>query len=175
MHPRSATAPWRRPDVLVVAGFILASLAVVVIGSLAGEGAGGGHAVLHATTSAVLFGLGLVILVRRPRATLANRAPVIGLAAFGIGTLVEAIGAFGFVGDERTDLAIVHDLGLGLTQLGMIAAIAGGAIGLRALARRALPSGRLGGAVATTIGVVVFLGGMTVFATLVGFPPFLGS
>ena len=170
-HP----APHPRVDVACVIGLLLASLAVVVAGSLVGEASGGGHAILHATTSGALFGIALAILVRRPRATPGNRVPAIGLAAFAIGTLVEGIGALGFAGDQRTYLPVVHDLGLGLTQLGMLAFVVGGAIGVRALARRVLPDGRVGRAVAATIGVVVLVGGLPVFATLAGRAPFLGS
>lgn len=167
--------PRVRTEVALVVGLMLASLVVVVTGATVGEGSGGGHAILHALTSGVLFGLGLVILVRRPRPTLASRAPVIGVVAFGSGTLVEGIGAFGFVGDARTDLALVHDLGFGLSQLGMVAFVIGGAIGLHGLARQVLPKDPLGRTVATAIGLVALVAGLATFAVLGGFAPFLGS
>lgn len=169
------STPRVRTEVALIIGLMLASIVVVVTGATVGEGSGGGHASLHALTSGVLFGLGLVILVRRPRPTLASRAPVVGIVALGSGTLVEGIGAFGFVGDARTDLAFVHDLGLGLSGLGMVAFVIGGAIGLHGLARQVLPGDPLGRTVATAIGLLALVGGFVIFATLAGFAPFPGS
>lgn len=175
MDPQTPNARQRGPAVLVTAGLLLIAIFLVVIGLLVEPGGSGGHATLHGLTSAVVFAGAMAIVMRRRHATIGTQAPALGLVAFGIATLVEGIGAYGFVGDERTDFAVVHDLGIGLAPLGLIALVVGASIGVNAWARGTLPRGPLGRTVAAGIGVVALLGGLAVFVTLTGLAPLLGS
>lgn len=100
-------------------------------------------------------------------AELARRVLVTGLAVAGGGQLMEGLGAFGYTGNGRENvLAVAHDLGLGISTLGLLALMFG--IGLSILV---VLSRRLGleerwmkflvGVV--VVGLILFVGGSFIF------------
>ena len=111
--------------------------------------------------------VGVAILTRWPRAGLAAAAPAIGLASYAIAQLVEGIGALGYdtIRDTRSDLALAHDLGLGLTALAMLSVVAGLAMGLGVAAARQRGAARVVGG-ASALAVAVF--GLLFVKTMIG-------
>ena len=146
---------------LVVA--ILACLAQVVVSQLLTQVVAAGHATLHALVALVALLPALAIAWRWPAAGLASRAPVLGLLALAVAQLTESLGAFGYGPDNDTrinGMVALHDLGLGLTALGLMLAVAGFAIGIAVAASRRQGPARLvilGGAVGIAIGGALFV------------------
>lgn len=151
--------------------FIVALLAIEIVqlglARVIGAGESAGHATLHAIAALSFLAIAGLLLWRRPDAGTAVRAPALGLAALSIALLVESFGAYGFAADNDTRnwFAVVHDLGSGLTSLGLIAAFAGAGLGLAALSLRRRGIARGAGLAA---GVVVVVTGVLGVKMLVG-------
>jgi hypothetical protein len=149
---RAGTLVW----LIVVMGAI--ALAQLGLAPVIGAGESAGHATLHAVTALPLLGIAGLILVRWPDAGLTVRAPALGFTALASSQIVESFGAYGFEADNatRNGFAVVHDLGLALTPLGLLAAIIGVGLGLGALSMRRRGLAR-GAGLAATVGVVAAL------------------
>jgi hypothetical protein len=142
----------------------VAAVALVQLGlaQVIGAGESAGHATYHALTALMLLAIAGLILVRWPDAGLTVRAPALGFALLATSQLVESFGAYGFEADNdtRNGFAVVHDLGLGLTPLGLLAAVIGVGLGLGALSMRRRGLARGAGLVATVVVVVAALLGV---------------
>lgn len=150
--------------VLVVGGVLAALVWFLVAGMLA-EPESAEHARLHAAIVAMLLLVAGAIRTRWPSAGLASWAPAVGLSLLAVGQAFEAIGAIGFDASGRQGLAELHDIGLMITPLGMVATVIGITIGL------AVGSGRQAGAARWTgiaAAIVVLVGGLTVVKTMIG-------
>lgn len=118
----------------VVVAMIVLALAQLVVAGVLADGEAAGHAWFH-----VLFfvlpslALAAIIVFRWPDAGLAARLPVLGFCTLAAAQLVESVGALGFGVDNETrvnGIVVLHDLGLGLTGIGLLAALLGSATGL---------------------------------------------
>lgn len=79
------------------------------------------HPRFHAGSAMLLLGVAWLAVVRGP-ATVARRSVAGAGLLLAVAFLVESVGGFGFDLHGRNDLAIVHDLGLGATALGLLGA-----------------------------------------------------
>jgi hypothetical protein len=144
--------------------------AVVGIGLLIGagviaEGDAAGHVRYHALSALVVLAIAALI-ARRAAGSGPAMAPAIGLWVFAAAQLVESVGGAGFdaANEQRNSLAVIHDLGMVLTLVGLIAAVVGIALGgWQALDRRRVPRTFAVGGGAAILGV-----GLLVVKTLVG-------
>jgi len=147
-----------------------AAIALLLLGlaQVIGAGEAAGHATFHALSALPLLTIAGLLLGRWPEAGLAVRGPASGLGAMAIALLVESIGAYGFEADNETrnGLAVVHDLGLTLTAIGLPAAIIGVGLGLGALSMRGHGFARGAGVVGTVTFVAV---GLLFVKTMTGF------
>lgn len=171
--------PRSRPsvDVIVVsAGMVLAVALLAGVGIVAPDN-DTGHARFHASTALVALLVAAGILWVRPRPTLANRAPVVGLVALAVAMLVESVGALGFGPDgyaRVNDLVVLHDLGLLLTPLAMMAMVLALAIGAGAVIWQRTPGRAAARGAAALAGLAVVALGLFLIATMTGMTPFLG-
>ncbi|MEO6206748.1 MAG: hypothetical protein ABIP77_02185 [Candidatus Limnocylindrales bacterium] len=126
---------------------VLATLAVGLIG-VSGIFYSGvlatGHVQLHAIIALIFVMIAGAIAWRNPQARRPTQALIIGLLIFAAAQLVESVGGFGYdaANEKRVNgFASVHDVGVGVAPIGLIA-LAFGLIAALAgkLARRA--SGR---------------------------------
>lgn len=150
--------------VLMLGGIAAALGWFLVAGTLA-DAEAADHAQLHATIVAVLLLVAGAIRARWPAAGLASWAPTVGLLLFATGQAFEALGAIGYDAAGRQKLAELHDVGLMVTPLGLVATVVGIAIGL------ALGPGRRAGAarwVGIAAAIVVLVGGLAVVKTMIG-------
>lgn len=99
-----------------------------------------GHAQFHAIFALFVVLPALAIATRRgSEPTIASTAPIVGLASAAIAQLVESVGALGYGPDNDlrvNGLVALHDIGLAITPLGLIAALAGVTVGIGVLVRR---------------------------------------
>jgi hypothetical protein len=142
-----------------------AAVGLLVVADVIADGSAAGHVRFHALTALVVLAIA-VLPARLSDGSARGTAPAVGLWLLAAAQLVESVGGAGFdaANATRNGLAVIHDLGMGLTAFGMVAAVVGIAIGVRdALARRGVQSGfALGGAVA-------FLAlGLVAIKTLIG-------
>jgi hypothetical protein len=145
--------------------------AVVGVGLLVGadviaNGQAAGHVRYHALIALVVLAIA-VVSARRAGDSWRAFAPSIGLWLLAFAQLVEAVGGAGFDADNETrnGLAVIHDLGIGLTSLGLVAVILGIAVGIwDALARRGIPRG-----IAVGGGMAVLVLGAFAVKMLIGF------
>ena len=148
----------------------IAAAAAVGVGLIVGadvfaDGDAAGHVRYHASIALVVLAIA-ILPARRAEGSARAMAPPIGLWLFAFAQLVEAVGGAGFdaANDTRNGIAWIHDLGLGLTGLGLVAAVVGIAIGIQgALARRGVQRGIAFGGGAAVLGV-----GLFVVKTLIG-------
>ena len=155
-------------------GFVLVGLILVASAVLAGR-FDVGHAQFHVLIALVMLVGAAVILRTRPQMGVGARWLMLGLLAFAAAQFVEAIGAFGFGTDGYSrinDVVLLHDLGLGLTPIGLIllgfgAALAGSRW-FADLASRWIPRS-VAFAVSLTLSLVVVA---IPFLTLMGIQPF---
>jgi hypothetical protein len=115
---RRETAGWLRATVTTV-GVLLLGFVLSFIAARLPLGREGEHFAGHFSVGVTVSLLLLAVLWAWPRpsadqmGSMARRVLVAGLALFGIGQLVEGVGAFGLRGDDRVNfLATAHDLGL---------------------------------------------------------------
>jgi uncharacterized membrane protein YidH (DUF202 family) len=92
------------------------------------------------------------------------------LAIGGLALVVEAVGAFGYAADqisEANDLSVLHDIGVTLSPVGLVALMAGaimsGGVGLAR--RRGAASSRIvtGSVVVALVAVIAFIAGGIIF------------
>jgi hypothetical protein len=146
----------------------IAVAAAVGVGLLLGadvfaDGDAAGHVRYHASIALVVLAMA-ILPARHAEGSARAMAPAIGLWLFA--QLVEAVGGAGFdaANETRNGIAWIHDLGLGLTGLGLVAAVVGIAVGIQGgLARRGVPRGIAFGGGAAILGV-----GLFVIKTLIG-------
>lgn len=161
--------PARSSSTIVTRSIALA--AAVGVGLLIGadvfaDGEAAGHVRYHALIALVVLAVA-ILPARRAEGSGRAIAPAIGLWLLAAAQLVEAVGGAGFdaANETRNGIAWIHDLGLGLTVLGLVAAVVGIAVGIRdALARRGVPRGIAFGGGAAILGL-----GLFVVKSLIGF------
>ena len=161
--------PAPSPSAILTRGIAVAAavgVALLVGADVIAKGQAAGHVRYHALIALVVLAIAAV-LARRQGDSWRPMAPSIGLGFLAFAQLVEAVGGAGFdaANETRNGLAVIHDLGIGLTGLGLVAMILGIAVGIwDALARRGIPSRiAVGGGVA-----ILVLGGFAV-KMLIGF------
>lgn len=145
------------PIAVVIAVPAALGLGVLILASVVTDAATD-HAIFHAGTALVVLSIASAIVLAWPAAGWATRLPALGLAAFAVGLIAEAFGAFGFAADNATrvrPIVVLHDIGLGLTAFGLLAAVAGLGAGSGIAAARLRGPRRaagLGLATAVTVG-----------------------
>ena len=156
-----------RPLIRSIAIAAIVAAALVGLALVAGDQTDSGHVLYHAFQTLVILGTAAAIALRWPHAGWASRAPVLGLLAFAGSQLVEGAGGFGFGlnGGDRNGLAVIHDLGIGLTALALIVAVLSLAAGLAVAAVRR--SGAQRSALLVTAGVVG-IGGSLLVKVMIG-------
>jgi len=159
---------------IVAIGFVLA-LTQLLVAEVVAEGGATGHAWFHVLFFALPALAGAAgIMVLWPNAGLASRIPVIGLLALAAAQLIESVGAMGFDADNDArvrGIVVLHDLGLGLSAIGMIAAILGLAVGIGIASWRLRGRRAWLGLAATLVGLA---GGLVLVLTLTGMSPLWG-
>jgi hypothetical protein len=148
----------------------IAIAATVGIGLLVGadviaDGVAASHVRYHALIALAVLATA-VLPARRSDGSARGAAPALGLWLLAAAQVVEGVGGAGYdaANATRNGLAVIHDLGLGLTGLGLVAAVFGTAIGVRdALARRGVNGG-----IALGSGVAFLTVGLVAIKTLTG-------
>jgi hypothetical protein len=127
---RRQAAGWLRATVTTV-GVLLLGIVLLFIAARLPLGSEGEHFAGHFSVGVTVLLLLLAVLWAWPRPSsdqmrsMARRILAAGLALFGIGQLVEGVGAFGFRGNDQVNfLATVHDLAL-VGLVGVPIALAG--------------------------------------------------
>ncbi len=165
-----ALAPAHRGrSVRLLVAAALVCLVQLVVAQFLSSTVAAGHAQFHAFIALVAVAVALGIAWRWPASGLAGLAPVVGFSAFAVAQFVESLGAFGYGPDNDgriNGMAGLHDLGLGLTALGLVAAVAGLSVGVAAAGIRRQGSARIGMIAGA---IVVGLGGLVVVKTMIGF------
>ena len=155
-----------RWEQIVVGVTAAGALAMLVAGGLLKEVVAGGHGQFHALFALIVLAPAIVLVRQVPAGSAATTPAVAGFTILAITQLVEGLGGFGFGpgNDVRVNaLAQVHDLGLAITPLGLVAAALGVTIGVAQALRR-----RLGIAPALAVTVAVLGGLLVVVAKLIG-------
>jgi hypothetical protein len=155
-----------RWDVWLVRTVWVALAAIVVLSFAQSGQVAAGHAYFHAIF-ALVGAIPAAILAAKAGGAAWARIAIVGLELLAITQLVEAVGAWGFGPDNDTvvsEVKALHDLGVVLSPVGLIGAVAGVAIGVAAWLRA---RGRSMIAVAASGGVAVV--GLVVVAKLIGF------
>jgi hypothetical protein len=161
--------PAPSPSAIVARGTAVAAavgIALLVGADVIAKGQAAGHVRYHAVVALVVLAIS-VVLARRAGDSWRPMGPSMGLGLLAFAQLVEAVGGAGFdaANETRNGLAVIHDLGIGLTSLGIVAAILGIAVGIwDALARRGIPRG-----IAVGGGVAILVLGAFAVKMLIGF------
>lgn len=131
------------------------------------------HLFSHLAFAMPALGLFVTALRKWPRPArdryfeLARKVLLVGLAVAGGGQLIEGVGAFGYTGDESTNiLSSVHPVGLGISTLGLLALMLGVGLALLLMIARSVGLDDrwrpvLVGVVA--VGLVLFVAGSFIF------------
>lgn len=134
MGLRSPIRGMTRTAVLPSIAVLAATAAILLIaGNVLADGGAAGHLRLHAVMAIVLLAVAGVLAWRWPTSGIATLAPAIGLALLAGAQLLEAVGAAGFAADNdtrRSSLAALHDAGLSVSPIGMVATVVGVGIGV---------------------------------------------
>jgi hypothetical protein len=152
---------------LVGAG-LLATVGLVVAALVLSQHVASGHAIFHATFAVAVLAVGGVIVASRPEAGAASLAAAAGCLLMGTSQLVEGIGALGYGVDGYTrqnGLAGLHDLGLAITPIGLVAMVLGFGLAVAILAGRWRGPGRR---LAVPLAVAFALGGLALVAKMIG-------
>lgn len=149
----------------LIVGGVLAAIGWFLMAGALADAEASDHARLHAAIVAVLLLVAGTIRARWPSAGLASWAPTVGLILFAAGQAFEAVGAIGYDATGRQKLAELHDVGLMITPLGLVATVVGITISL------AVGPGRGAGAarwVGIAAAIVVLVGGLALVKTMIG-------
>lgn len=159
----------------VVALGISLALAQLVVAAVVADGGATGHAWYHILFFALpALAVAALIVVRWPTAGSATHFPVFGLLALATAQFIESVGAMGFDSTNEArvgDIVVLHDLGLGLTAIGMVAAVVGLAAGVGIAAWRLDGRRRWLGLAAA---LIVSSGGLVLVLALTGMVPLGG-
>ena len=150
---------------LVTAGAVAAA-GMFAVGALVQSIVAGGHGQFHALFATVFLAPALVLAIRRPRGGAASTPAIIGLSVAALSQLVEGVGGFGYGpdNDSRVNaLAQVHDLGVMIAPVGLVAA----AVGITAAVAQLLRP-RFGLVPGLALAAVVLAGLLVVIAKMVG-------
>jgi len=145
----------------VVAAAVIFGVGVLVRSIVAGE-----HGMYHALFASVFLAPALVLAIRRPRGGTASTPAIIGLTIAALSQLVEGVGGFGYGPDNDgrvNALAQVHDIGLALAPIGMVAA----ALGITVSAAQVIRP-RFGLAPGIVLAAVVMVGLGVLIAKMIG-------
>ncbi len=148
---------------------LLAAAGLVIAAQLLSQVAASGHALFHASFAIGVLVLGGAIIARWPTAGLTSLAPAVGCLLMGTSQLVEGIGALGYGVDgysRQNGLAGLHDLGLAITPVGLVAMVLGFGVAVAALASRWQGPGRR---LAMPAAIVLVLGGLVLVVKMIGF------
>jgi hypothetical protein len=135
---RPGTGPRGRWLLIVAAVPTLAAVAMFSVGALVQQWVAGEHGQFHALFALAFLVPALVVAVRRPAGGSSATPVVIGFAIAALAQLVEGIGGFGYGpgnGDRVNVLAEVHDLGVVISPIGLIAGALGLTLGVAQLLR----------------------------------------
>ena len=138
------------------------------LAALFAAGEATGHARFHALFALGVLAVGAGLVVRWPTAGAVSRVPAIGLATLGVAQIVESFGAYGYDAANEARIngfAAVHDLGLALSALGLVAAGLGVAIGAVVAASRLTGAARAIGVVGA---VAIGAAGLLFVKTMMG-------
>lgn len=159
----------------IVAVMVFLALAQLAVAQVVADGGATGHAWVHVLLFVLpSLALAALIVLRWPNAGHAARLPVIGLSTLAAAPLIESVGALGFGVDNESrvnGIVILHDLGLGLTGIGLLAALVGMATGVGIASWRLDGRRRWLGLAAM---VVVGSGGLLFVLAMTGMLPFGG-
>jgi hypothetical protein len=162
-QPTAAGARWA---LLVVGVSSAAAGAMFVIGALVQAVVAGEHGQYHALFAGVFLAPAIVLALRSPRGGPASTPVVIGLSVAAITQLVEGVGGFGYGpgnADRINALASVHDLGVTIAPIGLVAAALGLTLGIGQLLRP-----RFGRWPAVALAVIVLAGLGFVITKMIG-------
>ena len=148
----------------VLGAAVIAAVALLIGADVIARGGAAGHVRLHALVALVVAAPAVALAWRGAPAGFTS-APALGLLTLTLAQLVEGVGGAGFDAnnDTRNGLAVIHDLGLALTPIGLLAAVTGIAIGVWAGARR-----RFRAPVAVLVVGAIVLIGLLGIKTLIG-------
>ncbi len=168
MRSRSPARPLTGSVLTTSIAVLVAGATILLIAAnMFADGGAADHLRVHAVMALVLLAVAGLIAWRWPSAGIPTVAPAVGLVLFGGAQLLEAVGAAGFAADNdtrRSSLAELHDVGLAVSPIGMVAAVVGVGIGVGvALWRRGVPRWVAFAAMTALIGP-----GLVVIKTLVG-------
>lgn len=142
--PRSVA---RHAAILSLVGALVLAVALSVLSSALIKSENPGHAADHLSLAipALLLAFALARLCPRPKPTriarLARRAVIIGLVFLGASLALEALGAFGYQGDESKieALTTLHNATFVLQLPGALILLIGGALAALSLPQRRAP------------------------------------
>jgi hypothetical protein len=176
MEARSMTSITARPAtgartggrwaLVLVGAPTVGAVVMFVVGALVQQIVAGEHGQFHALFASVFLAPALLLAVRRPNGGAIVTPAIIGLTAAAISQLVEGVGGFGYgPGNEArvNALAQVHDLGVMLAPLGLVAAALGVTVAVAQLIRP-----RLGPWAALVVAALVMAGLGFVIAKMIG-------
>lgn len=152
----------------LIGGGLLASAGLVIAAQLLASMASAGHAVFHASFAIGILALGGAVISRWPAAGAASLGPAVGCLLMGISQVVEGVGALGYGVDgysRQNSLAGLHDLGLAITPVGLVALVLGFGTSVAILAGRWQGPGRR---LAVPVAVAFIAGGLVLIAKMIG-------
>lgn len=161
----SGLAGGRRWDRWLVGGVLASMAAVALLSLVLAATVAAGHALFHLTLGLV-GAIPAALLVGRQRPTLATLVSAAAFSLLPITQLIEAIGAWGFAPDNDTvtsGIKALHDVGLLLSPIGLLGAVAGAAVGIGSVVARRTQS-----VVAILVALAVVAGGVAVVAKMTG-------
>jgi hypothetical protein len=113
---------------LLVAVPSVGAAAMFAVGAAVQAVVAGEHGQFHALFAAAFLAPALVLAIRRPRGGAAATPAIIGLTIAALSQLVEGVGGFGYGPgnvDRVNGLVALHDLGVILAPIGLVAAALG--------------------------------------------------
>lgn len=150
----------------LVSACVVAAAGMFAVGALVQSIVAGGHGQFHALFASVFLAPALILAIRRPRGGPASTPAIIGLSVAALSQLLEGLGGFGYGpdNDSRVNaLAQVHDLGVLIAPVGLVAA----ALGITAAVAQLLRP-RFGLLPGLAIAAVVLAGLGVVIAKMIG-------
>jgi len=167
MAGESGNRSTRRWALALITAVTVVAAGMFVVGALVRASVAGGHGQFHALFAAVFLLPALVLALRNPSGGPASTPVVVGFAITAITQLLEGVGGFGYDPENAVRvnaLASVHDLGVAIAPLGLVAAALGITLSVAQLLRP-----RFGLLPGVVIAAVVLAGLGFGIAKLVGF------